>query len=481
MLTAHQALECGDVAGSGGKDVNARANATPTGASVDRAAARDAASDHAPKPRPASTSLTRRQLFARALPLSLVLAAPFAACRPAPTPAVRVASAPDVQPTSAPSGPVPTPGSYWSVGTPVPARPVMTNPAPAKAVPARSVPAQPLYPLAILVENHPDARPQSGLSQADVVYEALTEGGISRFLAVYLAGNATSIGPIRSARDYFVNIAAEYNASLVHIGSSPGGYEALERIGLRDLDETYGHPGFERIRARVAPHNAYTSTEAARAALQQVRGVPRPGSWGGLRFRRGGEAGPSGDNGRAVAIRYAPHPYAVGYTFDAATRRYARTMDGASHTDALTGEQLGGTKVVVVTVPSRVIDAEGRLVLDQVGTGKALVLSGGRAVRRPGGRGTLDKARRHRPARAARPGQSSDPARSRPDLDPGRTDRGDRLAQPGLTEACRQDSQDSQDYGDGLRMTASRVTERRVIGARCRQLDARPVTLQQLS
>ena len=331
--------------------------------------------------------LTRRQLFARALPLTVVLAAPFTACRQAPRPEVRVANEPATGPTPTPARPVPTPGSYWTVGTPAPARQVRAVPPPAPAPAPASAPAsalaappEPLYPLAVLVENHPDARPQAGLAQADVVYEALTEGGISRFLAVYLTGNAASIGPVRSARDYFVNLAAEHNASLVHVGASPGGYEALKRIGLRDLDETYGHPGFERIRARVAPHNAYTSTEAARAALQQVRGAPAPGSWGGLRFRQGGEAGPSGDNGRSIAIQYAPYKYAVRYAYDESARRYGRIMDGAPHKDAATGEQLGGANVVVLTVPSRVVDAEGRLALDQVGTGKALVLSGGRAI-----------------------------------------------------------------------------------------------------
>ena len=341
--------------------------------------------------RPRRRPLTRRQLFARALPLTIVLAAPFAACRPAPRPEVRIASAPVDSPPATPRAPVPTPGSYWTIGTPVPARAVLTNPvtssatnptpasgsAPASAL---ATPPEPLYPLAVLVENSPNARPQSGLGQADVVYEALAEGGISRFLAVYFTGNAASIGPVRSARDYFVNIAAEFNASLVHIGASPGGYDSLKRIGLHALDETHGHPGFERIRARVAPHNAYTSTDSARAALQQVRGAPEPGSWGGLRFRQGGEAGPSGDNGRTLTVRYAPYPYAVRYSYDATARRYARVMGGAPHRDSITGEQLGGKNVVVLTVPSRVIDAEGRLALDQVGTGKALVLSGGRAV-----------------------------------------------------------------------------------------------------
>ena len=65
-------------------------------------------------------------------------------------------------------------------------------------------------PLAVMVENHPDARPQSGLSLADIVYETLAEGGITRFLAIYQSRDAGQIGPVRSAREYFAQIADEW-------------------------------------------------------------------------------------------------------------------------------------------------------------------------------------------------------------------------------------------------------------------------------
>ena len=71
-------------------------------------------------------------------------------------------------------------------------------------------------PLAVMIENHADSRPQSGLSRADVVYEAVAEGGISRFLAVFYCGAAAGsakpydVGPVRSARTYFLDWASEY-------------------------------------------------------------------------------------------------------------------------------------------------------------------------------------------------------------------------------------------------------------------------------
>src|SRR5919206_1309191 len=117
------------------------------------------------------------------------------------------------------------------------------------------------------------ARLQTGLDKADIVYEALAEGGISRFLAIYMltpdfdgGAHADVIGPVRSTRHYFVYLAAEYNATLVHVGASPIGYAALSATDIRNLNESYGDPGIWRSRSRRAPHNAYTSTDDAFAA-----------------------------------------------------------------------------------------------------------------------------------------------------------------------------------------------------------------------
>jgi hypothetical protein len=255
----------------------------------------------------------------------------------------------------------------------------------------------PLFPLAVMIENSPDARPQSGLAAADVIYEALTEGGISRFMAVYVDGKAASIGPVRSARHYFVYLAAEFNASLVHIGSSPLGYQMLRSLGLRNLDETYGHPGFQRIRARLAPHNAYTSTDAARAALRQERGESGPGSWAGLRFREVDQpADETTDRreARELAIRYQPWEYTVRFAYDQASNRYLRSMDGAPHREGGNGPQLAAANVVVMTIPSRATDEAGRLELEQIGHGKALFLLDGKRVE-----GTWSKASETAPTR----------------------------------------------------------------------------------
>jgi hypothetical protein len=228
-----------------------------------------------------------------------------------------------------------------------------------------------------MVENHPDARPQTGLDRADVVYEALAEGGISRFMAVYMltpqtpgGTSADVIGPVRSTRHYFVYTAAEYNATLVHVGASPIGYAALGATGIRNVNESYGDEGIWRSSRRWAPHDAFTSTDGAFAAAE-LKGPGGPGAWGPLVFKDPSYPAQA-PAATSLRIRYPPIGwYDVAYTWDPETNTYPRVMDGAKHRDGATGEQLAARNVVVQVVPDQVIDREGRLDLAQVGEGPA--------------------------------------------------------------------------------------------------------------
>ncbi len=121
------------------------------------------------------------------------------------------------------------------------------------------------WPFAAIIENSVDARPLSGVNDANIVYEALAEGSITRFLCIFSGSeNISKIGPIRSARPYYVDIADEYNSLFVHFGGSP---EALDRLSkgyynVTDLNGIiYDGTYFWRDNNRVAPHNAYTSTD----------------------------------------------------------------------------------------------------------------------------------------------------------------------------------------------------------------------------
>ena len=230
-------------------------------------------------------------------------------------------------------------------------------------------PAQP-NPFAVMVENAADARPQIGLDRADVVYEALAEGGISRFLALYITRDADTIGPVRSTRHYFVYTAAEFNATLVHVGASPIGYAALSATGIRNVNESWGDAGIWRSASRYAPHDAFTSTADASAAAD-AKGPPGGGSWGPLLFKSPG-SGTASPAAWSINIDYPVASYQVAYSYDADANLYYRYMEGAGHRDGATGELLTATNVVVQFVPDEVIDREGRLDLAQTGVGRAL-------------------------------------------------------------------------------------------------------------
>jgi Protein of unknown function (DUF3048) N-terminal domain/Protein of unknown function (DUF3048) C-terminal domain len=243
-------------------------------------------------------------------------------------------SAPTESPTAAPAAsPTAEPTAVSQTVEPAPtpeASPISEQPA--------------VQPLAVVVENSADARPQTGLDKADVVYETLAEGGISRFLAVFTQSDAEVLGPVRSLRHYFAFVAADYGASLVHIGASPQGFAWRDALGLSRLDESASDPGVWRARNRAAPHNAYTNTRVDRDLLA-ARGAQQPGSFGPLVFDP--QAPASEEPATDLRIQFTPWPYNVSYHWDPETQVYQRSMEGRPHRDAATGEQLGGPTVVV--------------------------------------------------------------------------------------------------------------------------------------
>jgi len=237
------------------------------------------------------------------------------------------------------------------------------------------------YPFAVMIDNIAEARPQFGLGNADVVYEAPAEAGIPRLMPVFLhaGGQADSIGPVRSTRHYFVQLANEFRAPLVHIGASPQGFDALSATGLADVDEARGDGGFLRVRSRQAPHNAFVSTGSIRDVLRQ-RGGPIKTTLGPLSF---GTYLPGPEPADTVNIPYpGPEHYSVEYDYDPTQKLYKRIMDGMPHTDGSTGEQYTAVSIVIEFVDVAPIphDTAGRVDVSLMGSGKGVLIAEGTQV-----------------------------------------------------------------------------------------------------
>lgn len=237
----------------------------------------------------------------------------------------------------------------------------------------------------VSVDNNPRARPQSGLPAADLVYEIPVEGGISRFMALYLAGEAERVGPVRSSRHDMLDIVLEWDAVWAHAGGSPQHYDRVKRLGVADLDDVLGAHGggvFWRTKDRKAPHNLYTSTGRLRDKIAELRWDRLPPARQPFRFVPAREL-PEGFPAHEVVIRVPrSHSDVVTYRYDPLRRLYLRYVNGKPHRDLESDEVLTATNVIVQFVGARVIpgDREGRLELDMTGEGRSIMISGG-AVR----------------------------------------------------------------------------------------------------
>ncbi|MDI3534420.1 MAG: hypothetical protein PWQ82_785 [Thermosediminibacterales bacterium] len=230
-------------------------------------------------------------------------------------------------------------------------------------------------PLAVMVENHPKARPQSGLNKADIVYEALVEGGISRFMPIYLHNDVDRIGPVRSSRHYYLDIVLEYNAIYAYFGGSPKAWEDIPKLGVEGLNGIYDGLTYWRDDARKIPHNVYTTTTKIRAGAER-KGFAKQKPMRKFDFSDEPYK-PGGAKADEVEIVYSPFNYTVKYIFDEEAGTYKRYMDGKPHTDAETGEQLQAKNIIIQYAKTNVIDSEGRLDIRLVGKGDGLYITNG--------------------------------------------------------------------------------------------------------
>lgn len=265
-------------------------------------------------------------------------------------------------------------------------------------------------PLAVMIENHAEARPQSGLSRADIIYEAVAEGGITRFLAIYLCdavAKDTLLGPIRSARTYYLDWASEYGETplYVHVGGAnlPGAADALGQIqkygwGGRtgnDLNQfSIGYPTFwrdyERLGRTVATEHTMYSTTEKLWEVGKKRGLTntdpdtkidwqeRFSPW---TFSSDAESGEATAETVSFGFWEGYEEYNVTWRYNPESRLYERLNEETPSKDLNNDQQLT-TKVVVIqlTEEKGPIDELKHILYKTTGSGKALIFQEGKVL-----------------------------------------------------------------------------------------------------
>ncbi|HIW31726.1 MAG TPA: DUF3048 domain-containing protein [Candidatus Paenibacillus intestinavium] len=236
-------------------------------------------------------------------------------------------------------------------------------------------------PIAVLINNLAPARPQSGLSQADMIWEVLAEGGITRLVAIFQStpDNDFDIGPVRSNRPYFIDLADSFGAVIAHAGASNDAYAILQRQKKSYLDEiSNAGPYYWRSSERKAPHNLYTNLAKLREGAEK-KSYQTELSVKGYPFTEQDTLTASGAI-KKLEVIIQLKGYRVGYQYDEVKGTYLRSINDEPHIDKNNDEQLSTTNLIFMQTNHKVLDNEGRLSVDLQSGGDALIISHGHSI-----------------------------------------------------------------------------------------------------
>ncbi len=224
----------------------------------------------------------------------------------------------------------------------------------------------------IMIENSPDARPQSGIKDSGVVFEAIAEGGITRFLIVYQEQKPQLIGPVRSVRMYYVDWIAAFNASVAHIGGSAAALAEVRNGSYRDIDQFFNAGAYWRASDRYAPHNVYTSFERL-DALNAQKGFTTSEFTGFTRKDSAAEP----VTASSIDVGISSYLYNSHYDYNATTNTYDRSQGGAPHLDREAGQISPRVVVAMKISEQRVFEDGWREQINTIGSGAAYIFQDG--------------------------------------------------------------------------------------------------------
>jgi hypothetical protein len=320
--------------------------------------------------------------------LVLLLAGIVIACSSNVAPTAPPPLAPTtVRPTNAAATRVPAAPTSATIATITPSSSANTAPpntCPFTGMPLNDVNLATRRPLLVKLGNSPPERPQSGLAQADIVVEHLTEGAITRFAALFYCSSAADIGPIRSARLIDLELVPMFGAIFAHVGGSEPVRQMIKEseISQADFDDYGRAPIFREITERKRPFNRYTTLEemyALAAKENIITGAAVPALQFSADIPIGGRVADK------VTVPYRKNLSDAVFTYDVARNLYQRSTGTTPHLDPVSNQPLVATNVLVLYAPHEttniVEDSLGSrsIKITLTGTGKATLLRDGEA------------------------------------------------------------------------------------------------------
>lgn len=272
--------------------------------------------------------------------------------------------------------------------TPTPSNIVTPKPSPTptpNAPVVSGVPHEGIRPVAVVIDNQgEESFPQAGLSQAQIIYEFLVEGGITRYLGLFWESEMDLVGPVRSARDYMLDIIMPYDAIFVHNGGSP---LALNEIDYgKKVDSFDGTKSANKIFEDITdnPNNwqdTYTTSDKINAYIGETGVSTATSSKGYPVYSSQKNTLEQGTDAKIINISYSTVSFCT-YMYDAEKELYFRNRNGATHVDRNTNEPISVMNVIIQKVNSEVIDGDdaGRLDFELIGSGEGYFCTLGKCI-----------------------------------------------------------------------------------------------------
>lgn len=239
-------------------------------------------------------------------------------------------------------------------------------------------------PIAVMLDNHPDVSSHAGLNNAYIVYEIIVEGGISRLMPVFKNVDLDKIGPIRSARHYFLDYALENDAIYVHYGWSPQAQSDISRLNVNNINgisesSTY----FWRVNDRYSPHDVVSDTEKILSIAERKEYKTKSMEESILDYVADEFDLENSETADEITIPYSDS-YTVNYKYDEQTKRYIRYQYGKQHTDWVSKEPVT-TKNIIITFATNYTlndgEGKGRQGIENIGDLEGYYITNGKAIK----------------------------------------------------------------------------------------------------